>query len=175
MAQHGCLVAPILPLLFCSNWHSQPYTGNIAALSLIAVPALTNARDEKSVPPGTVVKLWNKIYDAGKSQNPPVAATTAAAFLYLAWSVHPGSPTTYNLAGLYTAAAVLTVSIVPYTILTMRPTNNALIKLAKSRGELTSTEVAQSNDLLGRWVVLNGIRSLLPLLGGVVATTAAYF
>ncbi|GKZ63366.1 hypothetical protein AnigIFM60653_007614 [Aspergillus niger] len=149
-------------------------SGNIAALSLIAVPALANARDEKSVPPGTVVKLWNKIYDAGKSQNPPVAATTAAAFLYLAWSVHPRSPTTYNLAGLYTAAAVLTVSIVPYTILMMRPTNNALIKLAKSRGELTATEVAQSNDLLGRWVVLNGIRSLLPLVGGVVAITAAF-
>lgn len=176
MAQHGCLVdsAQPLHLPYCFNRLLKPRTGNIAALSLIAVPALTNAQEEKEVSPGTAVKLWKKIYDAGKSQNPPVAATTAAAFLYLAWSARPGIRTTYNPAGLYTAAAILTVSIVPYTIVTMRPTNNALIKLAKSQADLTAADVLQSNGLLGRWMVLNGIRSLLPLVGGVVAITAAF-
>ncbi|XHF98732.1 hypothetical protein AWENTII_002271 [Aspergillus wentii] len=152
-------------------------SGNIAALSLIAVPALAQSRDEKSLSPSAAVKLWKKMYDAGKSQNPPIAATTAAAFLYLAWSVRRGAPlihsTTYSLAGLYATAATLTVSIVPYTIVAMRPTNNALIKLAGSR-DLTAAEETQSNDLLGRWIVLNGIRSILPLVGGLVGITAAF-
>ncbi|RDW64417.1 DUF1772 domain-containing protein [Aspergillus mulundensis] len=154
-------------------------TGNIAALSLIAVPALTQSREEKSVSQSTVVKLWNKVYDAGKAQNPPVAATTAAAFLYLAWSVRHlhGAllfrPTTDNRVALYITAATLTVSIVPYTIVTMRPTNNALIQLARSR-DLTTAEETQSNDLLGRWILFNGIRSILPLVGGLVGITAAF-
>ncbi|RAH73277.1 DUF1772 domain-containing protein [Aspergillus aculeatinus CBS 121060] len=152
-------------------------SGNIAALSLISVPALAETQRETSAPQGLIVKLWRKVYDKGKAQNPPVAAATATAFLYLAWSVRAGGPlfrhSQYSLTGLYTTAAILTLSIVPYTIVTMRPTNNALIRLAQTPEDLTSAGVKESSTLLNRWVFLNGIRSLLPLVGGMLGVTAA--
>ena len=130
------------------------------------------------MPNSVVVKLWRSIYNKGKTQNPPIAAAIATAFLYLAWSVRAGGPlfrpTTYNLAGYYSTAAVLTLSIVPYTIVTMRPTNNALMALAQSSKELTAAEETQSRDLLKKWVFLNGIRGLLPLAGALVGMAAAW-
>ncbi|PWY90381.1 DUF1772-domain-containing protein [Aspergillus sclerotioniger CBS 115572] len=153
-------------------------SGNIAALSLIAVPALVETQNETPVPTSIIVKLWHSFYNKGKTQNPPIAAATATAFLYLAWSVRAGGPlfrpTTYNLAGFYSTAAVLTVSIVPFTIATMRKTNNALMSLAQSSKDLSAAEETQSSDLLKRWVFLNGIRSLLPLVGAAVGMAAAW-
>ncbi|PYI35345.1 DUF1772-domain-containing protein [Aspergillus indologenus CBS 114.80] len=153
-------------------------SGNIAALSLIAVPAVVETQKDTTLPSSVVVKLWWGFYEKGKTQNPPIAAATASAFLYLAWSVRAGGPlfrsAAYNRAGLYTAAAVLTLGIVPYTILTMRPTNNALIALAQSLKDLTAADETRSRDLLAKWTLLNGIRGLLPLAGAMLGMVAAW-
>ncbi|RAH69911.1 DUF1772 domain-containing protein [Aspergillus aculeatinus CBS 121060] len=152
--------------------------GNIAALSLIAVPAVVETQKETPIPSSVVVKLWRGFYEKGKTQNPPIAAATATAFLYLAWSVRAGEPlfrsAAYNRAGLYTAAAVLTLGIVPYTILTMRPTNNALLALAQSPKDLTAADETRSQDLLKKWTSLNSLRGLLPLSGATLGMLAAW-
>ncbi|KAI9042947.1 DUF1772 domain-containing protein [Aspergillus affinis] len=157
---------------------SRNTVGNIAALSLIAMPALGEVRSENAVPQGVILKLWHKMYEAGKAQNPPIAAAAASAFFYLAWSGREGGHlfrhARFNLAGLYSTAAILTLGIVPYTIVTMRSTNNTLIGLAQSSKPLTNTEETKSRNLLGRWVVLNGIRSLLPLAGALFGITAIF-
>ncbi|KAL2812896.1 DUF1772-domain-containing protein [Aspergillus cavernicola] len=152
-------------------------SGNIAALSLIAVPALTTSRREDQAPPKLLVKQWRNMYEAGKTQNPPIAATTAAAFFYLAWSVREGGPlfrqATYSRAGLYSTAAVLTLSIVPYTFVAMRTTNGSLLDLASSPTEFSERATTASGTLLDRWGFLNGIRSILPLAGGLMGMAAA--
>lgn len=59
-------------------------------------------------------------------------------------------------------AAGLTVAIYPFTLLVMGSTNDALMNAA-NRG--VGKELAR--DLVERWGVLNLMRGLLPLVGGV--------
>jgi hypothetical protein len=157
--------------------------GNIAALSLISVPALIRSKSRDHVPSTTLAKQWRYIFESGKSQNPPIAAITASAFAYLAWSVRSGGMYHHMVPKmsmqLYCAAAILTLGIVPFTIVAMRPTNNKLIEKAETSSKQTDTSpLAQSNEdeidnLIAKWKSLNGIRSLLPLLGGILGLGAA--
>ncbi|KAJ5833269.1 hypothetical protein N7474_001580 [Penicillium riverlandense] len=153
-------------------------SGNIAALSMNAVPALVSSRQEDNAPPKLIVKQWRNVYEAGKAQNRPIAAITASAFFYLAWSVRSGAPlfrqAAYSQAGLYSAAAILTLGIVPYTIVAMSNTNNALLNMAKPKIELSDRNQAESVTLLDKWVNLNLFRSLLPLAGGLIGIAAAF-
>lgn len=108
------------------------------------------------------------MFSSGKAQNPPIAAAAAASFSYLAWTLRsvPG-----NKARLYGAAAVLTIGIVPWTLLAMNPTNQKLIAKADSTATVKDDE-KEVEELLKKWGTLNGIRSLLPLLGSAAAVVA---
>lgn len=149
-------------------------TGNIATLSLTSVPALLQSGSNDSVPSAILVKQWRYTFEKGKSQNPPVAAATAAAFAYLAWSVRSGSPlrslAPKNSIQLYCTAAILTMGIVPYTIVAMSSTNNRL--LAKSEATEETLVDVEAKELLQRWTFLNGVRSSLPLAGAITGLIA---
>ena len=60
------------------------------------------------------------------------------------------------------------MAIVPFTIIFMGSTNAKLLSLAKKE-ELTASENQDGEALLKKWVSLNGMRSLLPLAGAVLA------
>lgn len=60
-------------------------------LSLISIPALQRSALEDGVSALTLAKEWRQTFEAGKAQNPPVAAVVASAFAYLAWSARSGS------------------------------------------------------------------------------------
>ncbi|RDW59114.1 hypothetical protein BP5796_12038 [Coleophoma crateriformis] len=153
-------------------------SGNIAALSLISVPALNTSHAQDSVSLSTITHAWKHTYAKGKSQNPPVAAVVATSFAYLAWASH--RLRAGRSMQLYSIAALLTIGIVPYTILTMSSTNNKLLaksKKASSDAEITRAvspaEDKETSDLLKKWTFLNGIRSTMPLLGAAAAALAA--
>lgn len=116
------------------------------------------------------------MYEAGKTQNPPVAAITASSFAYVAWSARQSpsifASARYGGAGIYAVAAVLTLSIVPYTIATMSGTNDKLLGLAGSKADLSISR-AEVENLLSQWTQLNWVRSLLPLAGSFVGIAAA--
>ncbi|GKZ38137.1 hypothetical protein AbraIFM66950_010107 [Aspergillus brasiliensis] len=154
-------------------------SGNIAAFSMNAAPALLRAHNEDHLPAINVVRLWRNLYESGKSQNPPIAVVTASAFFYLAWSTRSSSPLFRQVARstttLYGAAAILTLSIMPYTIAVMSSTNNALLAESASNSEPTSLRGTEIEQLVSKWISLNGFRSLLPLAGcllGAFATLA---
>ncbi|KAL4770016.1 hypothetical protein BDW60DRAFT_218354 [Aspergillus nidulans var. acristatus] len=119
--------------------------GNIALFSMNVVPSLLRSPTETNLPMTTLAKQWREIYETGKHQNPPVAAITAASFVL-------SRPAPYIRAGFYASAALLTLGIVPFTLVAMSSTNNALI---------------------ADWVVLNRVRSLLPLLGSLTGIAVA--
>ncbi|CAL5870298.1 uncharacterized protein PFLUO_LOCUS4533 [Penicillium psychrofluorescens] len=152
-------------------------SGNIAALSMNAAPALLRARSEDHLPVTNMVKLWRNLFESGKSQNPPIAALTASAFFYLAWSTRSSSPffrqVARNSTTLYSTAAILTLSIVPYTLATMSSTNNALLAKTKLDSEPTAQASVEIEELVSKWISLNGFRSLLPLAGGLLGIFAA--
>lgn len=115
------------------------------------------------------------MYENGKTQNPPIAVAVAASFLYLAWSVRSGAPlfkqTAYSRSGLFSAAAVLTLGVVPYTLLAMASTNNALLEKAKSAPEISDTETSR---LIEKWTTLNAVRGYFPLAAAAVGLMASF-
>ena len=142
-----------------------------------AAPALLRARREDQLPATNMVKLWKNLYESGKSQNPPVAALTASAFFYLAWSVRSSSvslqPVARNSTALFCSAAIFTIGIVPYTFITMNNTNNALLAKTKLEDEPSAQDTSEIEGLIRKWTSLNGYRSLLPLAGGLLGIFAS--
>ncbi|KAL4902184.1 hypothetical protein BDW74DRAFT_169671 [Aspergillus multicolor] len=152
--------------------------GNIFAYSYATIPALEASAQKHSAPAPLLAKQWSELYARGKAQNPPIAAITAAAFAYLAWSVHSGKSAALevlapkNAVYLYSAAAALTVGIVPWTIFAMTKTNDALHERAAEIYVATEKTGQEVKELFARWRVLNAIRGVLPLVGGLVGFAA---
>ncbi|KIW86766.1 uncharacterized protein Z519_12552 [Cladophialophora bantiana CBS 173.52] len=150
--------------------------GNIAGLSLLVTPALRHSSTDDGVSSSTISKQWRYIYESGKAQNPPIAAVAAVAYLYLAWTARGLAPTS-QLPLYYGSAAVLTLGIVPFTLIAMSSTNNKLMRHSEALSKNPSASLQPSSDqevdeLVARWTVLNGIRSLFPLTGAILGVVA---
>ncbi|KAL3418418.1 hypothetical protein PVAG01_10134 [Phlyctema vagabunda] len=132
-------------------------SGAISSISFITIPALLES------PPATRILLqqWSSVFFKGAARAPAAAALACVSYGYATYAQTKHGKD-WRLS---TLAGVLTIAIVPFTIIFMSKTNNRL--LAGAAGALvTSTDEARS--LLTKWVRLNAIRSLLPLVGGIV-------
>lgn len=171
--------------------HSSSYTPAaappVATSSAAAASAATRAASAPLII--NLARQWKTMYDHGKVQNPPVAAVVAGSFYYLTWQVRSKHALYERLVGssdamLYCGAAFLTLGIVPWTLTAMLKTNAALEGI--SGGDLTLTTKDESGEedvvvtvgddefdgLVRRWQVLNGIRGLFPLVGGILGLYA---
>ncbi|KAJ6172128.1 DUF1772-domain-containing protein [Penicillium chermesinum] len=141
--------------------------GNIASLSLIAAPAMVESFQKDNVPSAQVARQW-------KNLTPPLAAAVGSAFLYLAWAVRSGTPlfkqTSISQSALFSAAAALCISIVPYTLVVMKKTNDALAMKGSSKSESDSDLVG----LLQRWGTLNQLRGVFPTAAAICGLVAAF-
>jgi uncharacterized membrane protein len=77
---------------------------------------------------------------------------------------------------LFGTAASLVTGIVPFTLVFMLPINDALM-VRTAEKDISSDppekpEQKTTEEVLTRWAVLSGIRSLLPLAGGVLGLLA---
>jgi hypothetical protein len=83
-----------------------------------------------------------------------------------------------NNSTLYVMAALLTISIVPYTIVAMSTTIDRLVIIAeqaartKEGGGASAIDDEEVGELLRNWTVHNGIRSLFPFFGAIVGFVA---
>ncbi|KAM0349779.1 hypothetical protein ACHAPU_003610 [Fusarium lateritium] len=140
-----------------SAWAS----GCIASISLAGVPAALQLQ----APTSAIV--WQELFNRGFALMPKLAATTALAYTYAAYVSYKAGRDWKGLA----AGGILTVAIVPFTIVFMSSTNSLLFKAASGTLEASQDDVAK---LIGRWGVLNLIRSLLPLAGTMIGLSAAF-
>lgn len=128
--------------------------GVIAGLSLVGCPAAIGLS-------GSSAAAWAGLYNHGIAIMPKVAITVALSHLYSAYATENRR----NNRTWYLAAALLAVSIIPYTLLTMRPTNDKLLSAAAGISKYGADEITH---LINRWAALNLGRSLLPLASAVV-------
>ncbi|KAJ5500829.1 hypothetical protein N7463_008079 [Penicillium fimorum] len=148
----------------------------IIAHGLVTVPALLLAQAQDGLSHGAILKVWRRMYQRGHAHSPKIAVVTSGAFAYLAWYA---SRTTVTRAPmlLFGTAASLVTGVVPFTLIFMRPTNNALMERAADE-ELSPNNPVQgpeqktSEQLFTRWATLTGIRGLLPLAGGILGLVA---
>jgi len=145
--------------------------GTIASISLVSVPAISRSLKEDRLSAAHAVKLWKNNFEAGFALAPPIAVATASSLGFCAWSAPRLLTFGVPNGRLFAAAAVLTVSIVPFTIVFMSSTNDKLLSFAKKE-DLTTAENQESEALLKRWRYLNSVRSLLPLAGAFVTGAA---
>ncbi|KIK62229.1 hypothetical protein GYMLUDRAFT_42177 [Collybiopsis luxurians FD-317 M1] len=159
-------------------------SGAIMSFSAFAGPALLDPLP--SAVSSNAPCIWEHLYNRGKKTMPPIAATTALAHAYAAYSIpNPLSlDAIQRTRNLFALAGVLTVLIVPYTLLAMQKTNSALatksnVLKAKSDKGLTGETVypvdEEAKTLLRRWNLLNTGRALLPLAGCAVGIVAVFF
>ena len=158
-------------------------SGNICGLSMIAIPALLRSNQSKSTTsptPNTLAQQWQTLYDAGKAQNPPIAAVTASSFFYLAWAfrsqnvaIHPQLAGKSSSNGLfYCGAALLTLGIIPWTLVAMMSTNHQLASIVET-GDGVRVSDEEFDALMKKWQGCNLIRGLFPLAGGILGLVVA--
>ena len=171
-------------------------SGGNLGLSLITVPVMAlpaqrlrqagaaTKAETHAVSVSQLKQQWLWFYSRGRATFPPLAATAALAYTYLAFHL----PDDNVLAKWYITAAVSTISIVPFTLLVMMPTNNLLaasaarassMKRESGEEDVGNKVVKQDGEdeeflrLMMKWARLNYLRALLPLSGAVIGLTAA--
>ncbi|KAI9658313.1 MAG: hypothetical protein M1821_002446 [Bathelium mastoideum] len=144
-------------------------SGSSATYSFATIPTILG------VPASHRAKAWKSTYETGMRNALTLAAGSTLAFTYLAVKSYPVTVPFY----LYTAAAVLSPSIVPYTRLVMIPINRVLMAKADSSSASPAASDAvekgigsegETDELLKKWarlsygrVVLQGAAALLAL------------
>lgn len=121
-------------------------------LSIIGMPALA------TLPAGVSAQAWRAIYTIGARIGPATGLTTAALLGYNAWFFKDAGKTWY-----YLGSAGLCMGIMPFTILLMVPTNNALLGLAAKADAKKEVDKKEAVRLLMTWKWYNLVRGLFPL------------
>ncbi|OAQ99827.1 hypothetical protein LLEC1_07644 [Akanthomyces lecanii] len=104
--------------------------------------------------------VWHGLFTRGMALIPKVAASTALCCLYGAYTLRGG-----RRSMIYLAVAGLVVSIIPFTVVFMRPTNELLLTLFRDRPVTTSVEAAK---LIAKRGKLNMVRSLFPFAASIL-------
>ena len=105
-----------------------------------------------------------------------MAALSSLSFAVLAYSSHVlPTRSSYPIRGLYTSAALSTLSMVPFTLSMMRSVNDKLMAKAadaEKGSEDIFAEGESSKELIDWWATLNFMRGLFPLTGTVLGIWA---
>ena len=122
-----------------------------------------------------VARQWRKLYDRGSVTASPLAAASALAFGFLSYKSY--GTLNHAKAELYALTALLAMSIVPYTLITMARVNGKLMSKAEdskalaAEEEIVEVEVPKgqsTKELLDLWATHNLARGLFPLAGALL-------
>ncbi|KAK1595885.1 uncharacterized protein LY79DRAFT_588449 [Colletotrichum navitas] len=134
-------------ILGCAWW-----AGATASLSMFSVPTILQGSSE----PAHALRLWRHIFLNGASTGPKVALVTFLSLAYTAYDHHNRGAVWKP----YATAAVLSLAIMPFTLVVMSSTNNAL--MAGAQG-VETLSLSETTELLTRWRTLNLVRSFISL------------
>jgi len=134
-------------------------------LFLLTIPVMLETTHE----PAQLVQQWSCVFKNGHRKGPIISIATGLMYCYTAWSNHAGGAPwkVFALAG------ALTMGMVPYTLITMGGTNNALLRAeAKIKSGDDGISWKDVAILVRTWNKLNAIRALFPLSGAVLGMLA---
>jgi hypothetical protein len=134
-------------------------------LSLMAVPLFLDTNTESA----HMLNQWVRLYHYGHLLLPTMSVVTSLLYGYTA----AGKRSSAQSWVAYAVAGVMTLSMIPFTLLVMVPTNNTLFRLADEiKSDAAVTTLGQVQKLVTRWGRMHFIRSLSPLVGAVIGLTA---
>lgn len=154
-----------------------PHIGFLFALSYISIPAILKT---PGIPEVTLVTLWRYVYFRGFHISPFLAVFSGICSITSSYAtVNKNTANRLILAGLFM------IGVVPYTLITVSPTNRILMarekllierSYAETNESVTATSLEgetmeDSRRLVNKWARLNYIRAALPAVGAVLAWT----
>lgn len=129
-----------------------------------------------------LVREWKAAYNRGAAAAPVLSIVSTFSFVYL--SYHLSFTLNQHKAEVYALAALVTGSIVPYTLIVMKGINGKLNRKVQESKQLDRTEEfsekeakkgERSQELLSRWATLNFGRGLLPFAGACLGMYASFY
>lgn len=134
------------------------------SLSLLAIPVFLDTATQ----PAQLYQEWARMYHYGHRVLPGMALGTSALYAYTAIRKR-SSKQKWTMTAL---TAVITLMMIPFTLLVMVPVNNELFRMAADAQ--TSTDgfgtFEQAIGLIQRWSILHIIRSCFPLAGAAMGS-----
>lgn len=167
---------------------------SIMTIPVLALPArrppsaTVPARQMPGTPIAHLSHQWLDAYERGKRIFPPMAIVASLANAYLAWALR-NSPASDAMGcswtGIYAAAVITTLGIVPWTLTAMKDTNGRLrahatrddAALAEGTEGMVVSEQEKAKRaredeevpaLLRKWAELNLCRAVFPFLGACI-------
>jgi hypothetical protein len=129
-------------------------------LSLVAIPVFLDTNTEAS----HLLTQFVRLYHYGHRLMPSLAVATFLLYGFTSIKKHAaGEPWLIHLL-----AGVTTLTMVPFTWVTMVPTNNALFQLDEQSRTKVKVNMDRVQRLVTKWGVLHVVRSLFPLAGAIL-------
>ncbi|KAF2232872.1 DUF1772-domain-containing protein [Viridothelium virens] len=142
-------------------------SGAMLSISLITVPFLLDTNTQ----PAHMVRQWTRLYHYGHILLPSLSIITCLLYIYTAIGKRGSSKVPPRYWTSHLTAGAVTVLMVPFTLIFMAPTNNALFQIdeeTKSPGGEMAASLDNVQALVRLWTKMHAIRSLFPLYGAVV-------
>ncbi|KAF5853665.1 hypothetical protein GGP41_006469 [Bipolaris sorokiniana] len=151
-------------------------SGSMISLSAITIPILM----ENTADASQLLRQWTRLYNYGNQVLPGMAVGTF--LLYALVCFRRRRAVTSKLWRLLALASLSTVSIIPFTLIIMKPTNNELFRMEsvtrmiqlEEAGGVNIMGIKEAEELVVWWSFMHAMRSTFPLVGtilGVVATS----
>lgn len=137
------------------------------SLSAFVVPVLLDTNPDAD----HIVRQWSRLYHYGHIYLPALCVSTCGVYLYGAFNKRTAKSPQWSR---YAAAAVATITMVPFTWLVMVPTNNTLFGLEESgsgSGSGSRADRGFVRELVIKWAWMHVARSLTPLVGAFLGFT----
>ncbi|KAL9595657.1 MAG: hypothetical protein Q9179_004899 [Wetmoreana sp. 5 TL-2023] len=151
-------------------------SGGVLCVSYGFIPSLSMA------PNTLLVRQWKTAYGRGAAAAPVLSIVCTFSYVYLSYNL--AFTLNQHKAEVYALAALVTGSIVPYTLIVMKNINGTLNRKVQESKHLDRTEEydeskaregERSQELLQRWKVLNFGRGLLPFTGACLGIYATFY
>ncbi|CAI6332008.1 unnamed protein product [Periconia digitata] len=145
-------------------------SGCMASLSLMAVPVLLDTATSSP----QLLWQWTRMYHYGHQVLPGMSISTFLLYSYVCIRRRRApSPKPWRLFAL---AGLVTVSMIPFTLLIMKPTNDELFRLeAATRAmrlgnipEINVISLQDTKDMVVKWALMHLTRASFPLFGAVM-------
>lgn len=118
-----------------------------------------------------MLKQWKRLFHYGHMLMPALCILTTSTYAYLAWTKRSQRNPLWSK---YALAAAVTSAMIPFTLIFMAATNDALFDLESTTKPNASAAVLRHVEaLLVRWGQLHFVRSCFPISGAVIGFKTA--
>ncbi|SMR54417.1 unnamed protein product [Zymoseptoria tritici ST99CH_3D1] len=146
------------------------------AINYITMPVLLIGHSESALNPTSCDKAgaatiphlnrqWQEVYSRGHRMGPALAVSATVAHGLAAYSANE-----WTVKCLFGAAAAASIAVVPYTLLVMLPTNDALHARADAKKDRDGDD-EKTLGLIVKWVGMSKVRANIALLSAFLSVS----